>query len=103
MTIVEAFCQGLPVIASRIGALEEIIEDGATGLFFSPGDVDDLATKVRWAHQHAEAMRIMGANARRVYEERYSPSINFGQLAKIYEAAIAQSQSAEPPGVHRLN
>lgn len=103
VTIVEAFCQSLPVIASRIETLEEIIEDGATGLFFSPGDVDDLATKVRWAHQHAEAMRIMGANARRVYEERYSPSINFGQLAKIYEAAIAQSQSAEPPGVHRLN
>ena len=52
VTIVEAFCQGLPVIASRIEALEEIIEDGATGLFFSPGDADDLATKVRWAHQH---------------------------------------------------
>jgi len=94
VTIVEAFCQSLPVIASRIETLEEIIDDGATGLFFSPGDVDDLAAKVRWAHQHADAMRIMGANARRVYEERYSSSINFGQLAKIYEAAIAQSQSA---------
>ena len=62
---------------------------------FSPREtLEDLATKVRWAHQHAEAMRMMGANARRVYEEKYSPSVNFGQLAKIYEAAIAQSQSA---------
>jgi glycosyltransferase involved in cell wall biosynthesis len=94
MVIIEALCQGLPVIASRIPALAELIEEGATGLLFKQEDADDLATKVRWAHQHIEAMRIMGANARRVYEERYSPSINFGQLAKIYEAAIVQSQSA---------
>jgi glycosyltransferase involved in cell wall biosynthesis len=101
VTIVEAFCQGLPVIASRVPALEEIIEDGATGLLFSVADADDLATKVRWAHQHPEAMRVMGANARRVYEERYSPSGNFRQLTKIYEAAIEQSRSAATGSVPR--
>ena len=95
MVVAEAYCQGLPIIASRIGALEEIVDDGATGLLFSSGDAYDLATKVRWAHQHQEAMRIMGANARRVYEEKYSPSINFAQLANIYEAAIEYSRSPE--------
>lgn len=94
MVIVEAFSQGLPVIASRIPALAEIIEDGVTGLFFSQGDHDDLATKVRWAFENPEAMRLIGAKARRDYEEKYSPSINFQQLAKIYEAAIEQSRSA---------
>lgn len=94
LVIAEAFCQGLPVVASRIGALAEIVDDGTTGLLFSPGDAVDLETRVRWAHQHPEEMRIMGANARRVYEERYSPSVNFKQLANIYEAAIAQSRSA---------
>jgi glycosyltransferase involved in cell wall biosynthesis len=94
MAIAEAYCQGLPVIATRIGALAEIVEEDATGLLFSLADADDLATKVRWADQHPEAMQIMGASARRVYEERYSPSVNFGQLAEIYEAAIAQNRSA---------
>jgi glycosyltransferase involved in cell wall biosynthesis len=93
MVIAEAFCQGLPVIASRLPAIEEVVEDGATGLLFTQGDADDLSTKVRWAHQHPEAMRIMGANARRVYEERYSPSVNFRQLAAIYQAAIEQSET----------
>jgi glycosyltransferase involved in cell wall biosynthesis len=93
MVIAEAFCQGLPVIASRLPAIEELVEDGATGLLFTPRDADDLATKVRWAHQHPEAMRIMGANARRVYEERYSPSVNFRQLAAIYQAAVEQSET----------
>ena len=93
MTIVEAYCQGLPIIASRIGALSDIIEDGATGLLFSAGDANDLVTKVRWAHRHPEVMRRMGINARRVYEEKYVPSVNNLQLVKIYEAAIEHSRS----------
>jgi glycosyltransferase involved in cell wall biosynthesis len=94
MVIVEAFCQGLPVIASRIGALAEIIDDGRTGLLFSTEDADDLAKKVRWAQQHPEELSIMGAYARKVYQEMYSPSVNFEQLTKIYEAAIVQSRFA---------
>jgi len=91
MVIAEAFCQGLPVIASRIGALAEIIEDGTTGLLFAPGDPDDLAVKVQWAGRHPEAMRAMGANARKAYEEKYSPAASFRELTKIYGAAIEQS------------
>jgi glycosyltransferase involved in cell wall biosynthesis len=94
VTIVEAFCQGLPIIATRIASLEEIIDDGATGLLFSQRDADDLAAKVRWAHQNSEAMQMMGANARKKYEERYSPCVNFRQLVKIYEAALEQSAAA---------
>jgi glycosyltransferase involved in cell wall biosynthesis len=92
MVIVEAFCQGLPIIASRIGSLVEIIEDGATGLLFSAEDPDDLAAKVRWAHQHPEEMRMMGINARKVYEEKYSPSANVKQLTNIYAAAIEHNR-----------
>lgn len=94
MAIAEAYCQGLPVIATRFGALAEIVDDGVTGSLFSLGDANDLATKIRWAHRHPEEMRIMGANARKVYEEKYSSSVNFRQLAKIYDAAIAQRRSA---------
>ena len=92
MVIAEAFCQGLPVIASRIGALAEILEEGTTGLLFSPGDPVDLAAKVRWASGHPEAMRAMGTNARKTYEKEYSPAASFRQLTTIYEAAIEQSR-----------
>ena len=93
MVILEAFCQSLPVIASRIPAIEEIVEDGASGLLFTQRDPDDLAAKVRWARQHLEEMRTMGANARKVFEQRYSPCVNFGQLVKIYEAAIEHNRA----------
>ena len=52
VVIIEAFCQGLPVIALRLGAMAEMVEDGVTGLHFRPGDADDLAAKVHWADRH---------------------------------------------------
>jgi glycosyltransferase involved in cell wall biosynthesis len=88
MVIVEAFSHGLPVIASRIGALTEIVDDGVTGLLFSAGDAKSLEAKVVWAIQHPEEMRMMGANARKVYEHRYSPAVNFLKLKEIYNAAL---------------
>ena len=96
LTIVEAFSQTLPVIASRLGAMAEIVEDGVTGLHFTPGDAADLAAKVRWANEHPEEMRQMGANARRVYEAKYTPERNYPQMMEIYETAIAEASRRRP-------
>ena len=90
VTLAEAFCRGLPVIASRLGAMAEIVEDRVTGLHFAPGDAHDLAAKARWAADHPEEMRRMGANARRAYEAKYTPEVNFQQLVVIYEAAVQE-------------
>jgi glycosyltransferase involved in cell wall biosynthesis len=94
MVIIEALCQGIPVIASRIPALEEIIADGANGLLFAAGDAGDLASKVSWACAHPEEMRRMGANSRRLYEEKYSPPVNLRLLTEIYETAVEEARLA---------
>ena len=87
-TLVEAFGCGLPVIASRIGALGELIEHGVTGLLFSPGDADDLAEKMAWAQQHPEQMADMGRNARALYEAEFTADRNYELLIQIYHDAI---------------
>lgn len=46
LTIREGFLGGIPVIASRLGAMEEAVRDGETGLLFNPGDAHDLARKM---------------------------------------------------------
>lgn len=92
-TIVESFACGLPVIASRIGALADIVEEGVTGLLFEPGDADDLADKMTWAVSHPEEMAAMGQNTRNKYQEAFSPEVNYRQLMAIYEAAILESAS----------
>jgi glycosyltransferase involved in cell wall biosynthesis len=90
-TLVEAFACGLPVIASRLGAMAELIEDGRTGLLFSPGDADDLARTIAWAESHPDDMKIMGKNARREYEAKYTAERNYRQLMAIYAQAIAEN------------
>jgi glycosyltransferase involved in cell wall biosynthesis len=88
-TLLEAFANGLPVIASRLGALPELIEHGRTGLLFEPGSPDDLARHLAWAEAFPQKMRAMGENARAVYEARFTSQENYGRLMAIYEEAIA--------------
>jgi glycosyltransferase involved in cell wall biosynthesis len=90
-TIVEAFSCGLPVIASRIGALAEIIQDGKTGLLFEPGSSMDLAEKLTWAESHPTEMVRMGRAAHAEYVANYTPVRNYSMLIDIYNDAIAAS------------
>jgi glycosyltransferase involved in cell wall biosynthesis len=41
--IVEAFCRGRPVVASRVGGIQDLVEDGRNGLLVEPGDTPALA------------------------------------------------------------
>ena len=69
--IVEAFAHGLPVIASRLAALAEMVEPGRNGLLFEPGSARDLARRLAWAEAFPEKMRQMGLCARADYEARF--------------------------------
>ena len=91
MILVEALASGLPVIASRLGAAAEIIEDGVTGLHFTAGSADDLAAKVDWVSQHTEATAEMGRAARCTYEAKYTGARNHDQLMAIYQAALEEA------------
>lgn len=87
-TIVEAFSCGLPVLASRLGALIDIVKDGVTGLLFNPGNAADLAEKIAWAGSHPEQMLRMGRAARAEYDANYTPQRNYTMLIDIYDDAI---------------
>lgn len=91
-TLVEAFGCGLPVIASRIGALAELVEDRVTGLLFEPGDPASLADAMRWALEHPAEMAAMGKAARAHYEANFTAERNYQQLLAIYEGAIAETK-----------
>lgn len=88
LAIAEAFACGLPVVASRLGAMAELVEDGRTGLLFEPGNPDDLAAKVDWAWTHPERMAEMGREARREYERQYTAERNYETLMDIYARAM---------------
>jgi len=92
MIIIETFACGKPMIASNLGAIAELIEDGRTGLLFEPGNANDLAEKIIWAFEHREEMKQMGMNARKEYEEKYTAEKNYLILMDIYQKAIENSK-----------
>ena len=64
----ENFHAGKMIVCSRLGGMQEMVEDGHTGLHFTAGDSADLAAKAAWAWSNPDQMRRMGREARRVFE-----------------------------------
>ncbi len=96
LVAIEAFACGVPVIASRLGAMEEIVDAGRTGLHFRPGDAEDLAAKVEWAWTHPKEMEVMGLEARAEYEAKYTAARNYQMLMEIYQRAITAQRGSAP-------
>ena len=92
VTIAESFACGVPVICSRMGAMQEIVEDMRTGLHFAAGDDADLAEKIKWAWTHQEEMQQMGYNARCEFETKYTAAKNYPLLMEIYGRAIQRKR-----------
>ena len=88
LVILEAMSFGLPVIASRIGAFPEIVEDGETGILVPPGDASALAeTMVRLATDHAGA-RALGDDGRRRFEAHFTRERFHDRTLRFYERAL---------------
>ncbi len=91
MTIAEAFGCALPVICPALGSMQEIVDDGRTGLHFRPCDAEDLARKVDWAWSHRADLERMGRHARTEYEAHYTAEHNYAAIMDIYQEAITVS------------
>jgi len=88
LTIIEAFSHEKPVITSNLGAMADLVADHKTGLLLKPGNPDDLRDMVRLLWENPGECIRMGKNARREYEEKYTPEKNFEMLMAIYKWVI---------------
>lgn len=85
MVIIEAFARSIPVIASNIGVVPELVSDKKTGLLFEPGNASDLAGKARWLWDHPVEARLMGGNGFAVYQDRFTEDECYKTLIDLYE------------------
>lgn len=91
MVFLEAMKHNLPVIAPRLGAYPEIIEDGVNGLLFTPEDYVDLAKKIKILSFDEDLCHQIGKNGNQKLKEKYSPEIHYGQLISLYRKLIKEA------------
>jgi len=78
----EAMCMGKTVAGSRIGGIEELVQDGKTGVLFPPDDPESLAHTILYLIKDPDRRKRIGEEARRVVCE----SRNWGKITERYSA-----------------
>jgi glycosyltransferase involved in cell wall biosynthesis len=88
MVIREAIALGVPVAASNLGSMANLVETGRTGVLFAPGNPGDLLEKVRRIWGNPTLLETMGEAARAEFQEKYTAAANLRMLDEIYRVAI---------------
>jgi len=98
LTIVEAFSKGTPVVVSRMGAMQELVQDGRNGFLVEPGNAKQFAATVDQVFSMDTAeLRVA---ARQDFELKYTAEANQEWLTDIYSKALSQQvQSLLAPPV----
>lgn len=84
----QSYSYGKPVIAAKMGGLNDLIEDNVTGLFFNAGDAHDLSIKINSLMADKARIKTMGENARLVVNSKYSPERYYTDTMDVFSSLI---------------
>jgi glycosyltransferase involved in cell wall biosynthesis len=83
-SVLEAMSAGLPVVATRVGGLPDIVEQGATGHLREAGDREGLAAACRELLANKEIRTVMGQRAKAAAEQSFSVECMVAAYERIY-------------------
>jgi glycosyltransferase involved in cell wall biosynthesis len=86
-TLLDAMEYGVPIVASDVGGIPDIVRDGSTGLLVPPDRPRDLAAAIRRLHDDAELRHRLAANARAQLDE-FTPAAMAGRYLDLYRAIL---------------
>ncbi|HEY3026553.1 MAG TPA: N-acetyl-alpha-D-glucosaminyl L-malate synthase BshA [Pyrinomonadaceae bacterium] len=89
LAALEAMACEVPVVASRVGGLPEVVDDGETGFLSPVGDIEKMATDATSLLKNGTARRAMGRRARESAISRYSTDLVIPQYIEFYERVLA--------------
>lgn len=92
VVVIEAQAMGMPVVATRVGGVPETLQENRSGILVDPGDVDGLATSLKYLSQNPQIWPAMGSAGRAFVQANYDLNKLNNQLVNIYSEAIAQYQ-----------
>lgn len=88
LSALEAMACGTPVVATRVGGLPEVVEDGVTGLLADPDNLEQYAEKLKMLMTHPTLAQDMGHAARNVALERYSRGTVVEHYENLYRSLL---------------
>jgi N-acetyl-alpha-D-glucosaminyl L-malate synthase BshA len=94
LAALEAMACEVPVIASRVGGIPEVVTDGETGFLSEVGDVEKMANDAARLLSDTELRREMGKRARESAVSRYRTDIVIPQYINYYERVLAKSSQS---------
>ena len=89
-SILEAMAWSRPVLATRVGGLPDLVDDGVTGLLVPPDEEQALADAMRRLASDPAASRRLGAAGRAKLEREFSPAAQIGAHRALYAAAASR-------------
>ena len=91
LVVIEAYAHGVPVIAPRLGAMADVVQDGTSGLLFQVNNREDLAVALSRLETQPHELAALRDGARKAFESSFSARSNAQQLRSIYLQASGQS------------
>jgi glycosyltransferase involved in cell wall biosynthesis len=94
--VVEAMNQGTPVVASRIGGMAELFEDGVHGCYVTAGSIEELQRAIALLAKEPDRAKAMGEKAKILVGERYSLDRVQAEYGKLYAELLLNGGVARP-------
>lgn len=88
ITVLEAMAARLPVVATNVGALPTLVEEGVTGWLVAPQQPEALAAKLRWLWQYRPQADMFGAAGRQKVEREYGMDVMLRRYADLYHSVL---------------
>lgn len=88
--VLEAMSCCLPIVATKVGGIPEIVKDGINGILIKEKDTNSLIEALEYLLCHVEAAKTMGMNGRKMIEENFSWKQNAKKIMNIYRELIDQ-------------
>jgi colanic acid/amylovoran biosynthesis glycosyltransferase len=89
VSLMEAHAVGLPVLATRVGSVDQIVQDGISGYIVPPGDVNALCRRLRDIIEQPEKRAEMGWRGRRHVEQHFDIDRLNDRLVNLYAGLLA--------------
>ncbi len=88
MALLEAMASGVPVIATAVGAITEVIQNKENGIIVRPGKTEEMLQAIKIMFSEEELRNLMGERGMMTVRQRYSSERMVKEYEKLYEQVL---------------